>query len=447
MAKQLSEGRAFPIFGYGSGYNLAVNSWLAAPLIKLFGATVFVLRLPLLFINLIVGNGLAWTLRRKASLGRLDAFVCCLWFAIPSFAATSAMMNACIGGVEPFLFLMLLFWLQELPVIGGFFSGIGIAQRPYVLYGVVALLWVRSRDRLVSRARILGHSLKLVFAAVGSWGLIRFLSLYSHDHSPQRDPVSLKSFRHMLEDVRGFFPEVIAKTIGLQIEIFRPMVITRDAVGSSTHFNVLGLALLPLGGVLLILFLRKFWKEGRSLIFIEPARRELRFPYYLVFIGFFSFIAYVMVSPPVPDIRYTLLLLFWFVGSFALLFRRLPSGWVRSVAIVFAFGCAANNVWANIQGWRYLSQLERDHPIQNVIDYLNLHDIRAVRAGYFSAFNLGYLSGERISVSEDSLTRVPENAEVFLHTPDANRIDLFEWKCDEHAVQIGRLYLCPYHPK
>ena len=31
MAKHLSEGRAFPMFMYGSNYILAVESWLAAP--------------------------------------------------------------------------------------------------------------------------------------------------------------------------------------------------------------------------------------------------------------------------------------------------------------------------------------------------------------------------------------------------------------------------------
>src|ERR671939_365164 len=60
MAKHLSEGRAFPVFWYGQAYLLAVEAWIAAPVMRVAGASVTALKLPLLAINVVV----AWLLVR-----------------------------------------------------------------------------------------------------------------------------------------------------------------------------------------------------------------------------------------------------------------------------------------------------------------------------------------------------------------------------------------------
>jgi hypothetical protein len=52
MTTHLIEGRAFPVFKYGQDYQLAVQVWMAAPLFMLFGPSEFLLRLPLLFVNI-----------------------------------------------------------------------------------------------------------------------------------------------------------------------------------------------------------------------------------------------------------------------------------------------------------------------------------------------------------------------------------------------------------
>src|SRR5258706_9618200 len=54
MAKHLAELRAFPVFWYGQTYMLGVEAWLAAPLMALFGASVTVLKLPLLAMNVAI---------------------------------------------------------------------------------------------------------------------------------------------------------------------------------------------------------------------------------------------------------------------------------------------------------------------------------------------------------------------------------------------------------
>src|SRR5215212_7939357 len=54
MAKHLAEGRAFPVFWYGQSYMLAVESWVAAPLFIVAGASAPALKLPLLFVNIAI---------------------------------------------------------------------------------------------------------------------------------------------------------------------------------------------------------------------------------------------------------------------------------------------------------------------------------------------------------------------------------------------------------
>ena len=51
MAAHISEGRAFPVFFYGQSYLLAVEAYLAAPVMWLLGPTEVALKLPLLAMN------------------------------------------------------------------------------------------------------------------------------------------------------------------------------------------------------------------------------------------------------------------------------------------------------------------------------------------------------------------------------------------------------------
>ena len=71
MAKHLAEGRAFPMFLYGQNYIFAVEAWMAAPIFRVFGASVAMLKLPLLAINIAVGLLLVWLVERTTDLSLL----------------------------------------------------------------------------------------------------------------------------------------------------------------------------------------------------------------------------------------------------------------------------------------------------------------------------------------------------------------------------------------
>src|SRR5215203_3913047 len=68
MAKHISQGRAFPVFFYGSNHILAVEAWLAAPVFLLAGVSVATLKLPLLVVNIAIALLLLRLLERESGL-------------------------------------------------------------------------------------------------------------------------------------------------------------------------------------------------------------------------------------------------------------------------------------------------------------------------------------------------------------------------------------------
>src|SRR4030095_7389773 len=68
MAKHIGEGRALPVFFYGQQYMLAVEAWLAAPLLAIFGPSVAALKMPLLFVNIATAALLIRVLHRDGGL-------------------------------------------------------------------------------------------------------------------------------------------------------------------------------------------------------------------------------------------------------------------------------------------------------------------------------------------------------------------------------------------
>src|ERR1041385_6900823 len=83
MAKHLAEGRAFPVFLYGQTYMLGVEAWLAAPLFLAVGASVAMLKLPLLLMNAVIATVLILSFERELGLRPELAAVAALPFVLP----------------------------------------------------------------------------------------------------------------------------------------------------------------------------------------------------------------------------------------------------------------------------------------------------------------------------------------------------------------------------
>ena len=94
MAKHISEGRAFPVFFYGQSYLLALEAYLAAPLMWLLGPTEVALKLPALAVNLTAILLLVWLASRDLGLRPWLAAVCVLPLTLPPLVPTSRLIDA-----------------------------------------------------------------------------------------------------------------------------------------------------------------------------------------------------------------------------------------------------------------------------------------------------------------------------------------------------------------
>jgi len=144
MAKHISEGRAFPVFFYGSNHILAVQAWLAAPVFLLAGVFVATLKLPLLAINVAIALLLLRIFERDSGLRPALALVPILFFALPAPGTTASLLGASGGNVEPTLYVLLLWVTRHRPALCGVIFGIGFLQREFTLYGLIALLAIEA---------------------------------------------------------------------------------------------------------------------------------------------------------------------------------------------------------------------------------------------------------------------------------------------------------------
>ncbi|MDH4063942.1 MAG: hypothetical protein OEW19_06045, partial [Acidobacteriota bacterium] len=112
MAKHISEARAFPLFYYGQNYMLAVEAYLAAPVMLVAGPTVTALKAPLVLINIAVVVLLLRALVREVGLHPWIAALAVLPLAMPAAGVAARVTEANGGNVDPWLYVLLL-WIAR----------------------------------------------------------------------------------------------------------------------------------------------------------------------------------------------------------------------------------------------------------------------------------------------------------------------------------------------
>lgn len=146
MAKHLSEGRTFPVFTYGQDYQLAIEAWLAAPLFWLFGPSVFLLKLPLLLVNLALAPLLIRLLERELGLRPMVGLLIASPFVLAPPGTAIYFLEASGGQVEP-LFVVLLLWVTRYrPLTFGVILAFGFLQRVFTAYALGALVLIEMLD-------------------------------------------------------------------------------------------------------------------------------------------------------------------------------------------------------------------------------------------------------------------------------------------------------------
>lgn len=140
MAKHISESRAFPLYYYGQNYMLAVEAWLAAPVMAATSASVTALKMPLVAINVATVILLLRILVREAGLAPGVAAIAVLPLALPAAGIAARVTEANGGNVEPWIYVLLLWITRTRPWAFGTILGVGVLHREFTAYGAAALL-------------------------------------------------------------------------------------------------------------------------------------------------------------------------------------------------------------------------------------------------------------------------------------------------------------------
>jgi hypothetical protein len=155
MAKHISEGRAFPVHFYGQSYLLAVEAYLAAPVMWILGPTEVALKLPVLAMNVAIVLLLVWIAQRDLGLRPLLALAGVMPLVIPPMLIGTRLMEAMGGNVEPLLYTPLLWLLRNRRWAFATLLGFGVVHRELTLYaGLAMLLLDVVATRGVSRALV-----------------------------------------------------------------------------------------------------------------------------------------------------------------------------------------------------------------------------------------------------------------------------------------------------
>jgi hypothetical protein len=393
MAKHISEGRAFPVFIYGQSYLLAVESWTAVPFFWVAGPTVLALRSSLIAWNIAVVALIIVGLHRYGGLRPVLALVAALFLAFPPPDTVADLVDAGGGNIEPFVWVLVLWFVRARPFWFGSVLGIGFLNREFVLYAVPVLmagqLWSRT---LFQRSTVRAWLFSLV-AFLAVWQGTQALVPYSHGMGPGTHGTLPTATRGQLEnlsqrtqfEVRGLPSRALTVLSAGVGGLLGGRQTASEPQGRNWVGMVLGLALIAA-----VVRLAVIWRRGLT----APATS---FAWYLLGVGVAAAAAYAVTRPGEDPVRrYMLLSLFIPVGLTALWLIVEPVQRVRQGIVAFVLAWA---VVAGVDNWSLFHRYKNGgvpDPIGEIVSALEARGVPVAEAPYWRAYKLTFLTGERI---------------------------------------------------
>jgi hypothetical protein len=450
MAKHLVEGRAFPVFMYGQNYQLAVESWLAAPLFALAGPSVTALKLPLLAINLAIVFLLVHLLLREVGLRPGAAALATLFVALPAPGTAAKLLEASGGTVEPLLYAPLLWVTRKRPGWCGLVLGVGFVHREFTLYALAALLVLAAARRSLFTREGVRHHLVMLRVAAEVWLVVQLVRQFGSAMGPGTTIANLpKAGGGFIELASRLCLDVMAIPQGLLhiVTIHWPLLFGTE-VHALHYFRIASDVTQGLPGAGLVLGAAMAFAAVRVALAIARAkgsRPEHDFCAYLVLVGLFSVTGYVVARCGVIQpsrMRYDMLSLLGAVGLSAWFLatersRRAVAAW--SLVVL---------AWAALSGTahvRLLADYLADPPAGGkrlLVRHLEARGIRYAVSTYGDAYAVSFLSNERILMSSSNRVRIRayEDA-VRAHRREAVRLS--SRPCDGGTFVMQDLYFCP----
>jgi hypothetical protein len=412
MAKHLSEFRGFPLFFYGQNYMLGVQAWMAAPCFWVGGATVTMLRTPLLVINAVVAALLVREIARRGVRPTL-ALTAALPFAIATPLVANELMFALGASVEPFLYVLGLWALRNRPLAFGALACFGVLHREFTVFALPAFAVAGWREW---RAWRVAGTAKAACGFAAVWLVVAALKPHINIYGPGggahvtgslvlQVETLLKRLSFAWEPYLGRLGDVL--TAGFP-EMFGagPVPLSRFGVRSalSQGRDAAALCLAAAAAVALARLAWMGWKRER-----QPAA-DARFFLYLALVGIQTALAYGLGGglPVGAPIVYSYLLLVTLlpIAVFGRYFQRETARRWRSAVGLLVVLWAASALWDHVRLLREYLVAPPPSYHRVMADYLRSKHIRYGRASYWDAYIITFLAQERPIITPDEVIRI-----------------------------------------
>ncbi|TAK16455.1 MAG: hypothetical protein EPO35_05295 [Acidobacteria bacterium] len=410
MAKHIAEGRAFPLFFYGQSYMLAVEAWAAAPFVALGGASVGSLHASLVVWNLAAAALLIMGLHRFAGLRPFYGLVAAAVFVFAPPETSALLTEAQGGSIEPFVYVLLLWWLRERPLALGALLGLGFLNREFTIFAVPGLIVADLWQRRSLRQPFWKHWLLAFVAFAAVWEGVNALQPYADFLGPGTRGQMLRGYPgSQLASVSertkisvAEFPERVRSTAGHFLPLLMGGVSYEDSARQGRDWMRWPL-LIALAAVAL-----RVAVVARRPSLVQRPGVQRAFPFYLLGVGATVLVAFSLVRTPTEGtLRYVLMLLFVPMGLIATLLAIEPRRVVRlavcALVGLWMLGSAADHL---AYSRRYLAGEPND--VRVLADGLVEKGVTAARAPYWIAYKLTYLSRERLKVASTDVVRIDE---------------------------------------
>jgi hypothetical protein len=450
MAKHLAEMRALPVFIYGQHYMLAVEAWLAAPVFLIAGATVTALKIPLLAMNLATAWLLVRTLQKEVGLAPAQAAVAAVFFVLPGPGTAARLLEPSGGTLEPLVYVLVLWLTRRRPVWCGLVLGIGFLNREFTIYGFVGLAGIAAVNRSLFTRQAVRQFATIVSVAAAVWVAVLIGSRHASAMGPGTTGADLPG--------RAAAPIEVAHRVCIDwravpqgylqiVSVHWPLLFATERV-PIRRFEIDSNVVQGAPGAGLVLGVAMLLATLRVMTWLVRERHWCRhndFCAYLVLVGALSVSGYVIgrcgVISPVK-MRYDMLSILGAIGLAAWYLRVERLTWLRSswTALVLVWAIVA----ASAHG-RLLAEYIAGAPAGGkrlITNALQARGIAYATAPYDTAYQVTFLSSERIIVASSSRVRVLAYQREFrAHRAEAVRIER-RW-CPAGVEPIPGVYFCP----
>lgn len=470
MAKHISEGRAFPIYFYGQSYLLAIEAYLAAPLMWLLGPTEVALKIPVVAMNMLAAGLLVWHAHRDLGLRPLLALVAAAPLVIPPIVPGTRLMEAMGGNAEPLLYTLLLWHFRARVWLFAITAAVAMAHRELTAYALLPLFLLDGlsgglRARAAWTRWVLSGVLFLMLVA-GLRAALPYSPMFGPNSRPHPGDANFSSADAVRMQV-CIVPERWPSRFRILTQEHLPLMVgglpgPLNEIGVSTGIGqgnpglaawVLGLTVAGLGGGLVTA-----WRRRRHQLAEAAGRHPAgsagphppeipgsALPWYLIAVGLTSAAVYWLVTCSqitLNSLRYDLLVLLAPVGALLAGAQVKVRSWRAGLVTATVLWVAINAddyraLAAEVRSGRWLDH--RGRVTQAVLD----RGLTVLWGEFRLAYVVSFRSGERVTVAATTLHRIDEYARL---AAAAQAPFLRQGPCDG-GEPLGPVYnLCPPPP-